>query len=496
MRSQRLSSSCAAPQTRAPRHPVPPLPLEERPGVRAPQQATTPVPIPYPTYWFPGLIALSLAVIASGCPGSSVGTSEAGSTTGAPLTQSDLVRPSPEVSSLTGPHIAASEPAAAQQPATAATTSTDPASPSADWPNFRNGPDLRGLAGSTLPDNLQLLWELQTHDGVTSTAAIADGRVWVAELSGFIRCLDLRSGEEIWRYRTIENQDPEEFAPGFNAPVTLSDSGVFVGDEEGTLHALERDSGRPLWKPFDTDGEIKGGATILTPDPTTGAPRLLFGSHDGNLYCLNAATGEKLWQFDTRGPVNGSQAIHGNHTFVSGCDQPVLRVVDIDTGAQHAEVSLDGSLLIASPALVGDVLYFGTPDGEVIALDWVKKQRVWTYGDPSRKQEIHSSPAVTDQLVLIGSRDKRLHAIDRLTGQAVWTFETRGPIDSSPVVVGERIFFGSADRNVYAVDFTGKEVWKHNAGRRISASPAVGEGHLVLGCEGAEGRILCFGAMQ
>jgi outer membrane protein assembly factor BamB len=132
--------------------------------------------------------------------------------------------------------------------------------------------------------------------------------VYVAELSGNIRCLDLRSGQEYWHYRTIENEDPEEFAPGFNAPVTLSATAVFVGDEEGTLHAVDRESGRPLWKPFDSEGEIKGGATLLPPDPATGAPRVMFGSHDGKLYSLNAATGEQLWAFDTLGPVNGSQA--------------------------------------------------------------------------------------------------------------------------------------------------------------------------------------------
>ena len=42
------------------------------------------------------------------------------------------------------------------------------------WPNFRNGTALRGIASSDLPAEPQLLWEVQTTDGVTSTAAIAD----------------------------------------------------------------------------------------------------------------------------------------------------------------------------------------------------------------------------------------------------------------------------------------------------------------------------------
>jgi len=407
--------------------------------------------------------------------------------------------------------VAATSEVAVDSAAESAATSAPSPAPGASWPNFRNGTDLRGIAGTTLPDQLELLWELETHDGVTSTAAIDSGRAYVAELSGNVRCLDLKSGQEYWHHRTIESQDPEEFAPGFNAPVTLSDKAVFIGDEEGTFHALDRATGLPLWKPLDTDGEIKGGASLLPPDPATGAPRVMFGSHDGKLYCLNADTGTKFWEFDTLGPVNGSQAltqsgggedglnstpaVANQFTFVAGCDKPFLRVVDVSSGQQHAEIPLE-SLMIASPALIGNVLYFGTPDGEVIALDWSTKQQQWLYADKQRTQEIHSSPAVTDKLVLIGSRDKRLHAIDRLTGAGAWTFETRGPIDSSPVVVGQRIYFGSADRHVYAIDFNGQEVWKHNAGHRISASPAVGEEHLVIGCEGAGGKVLCFGSKR
>lgn len=463
----------------------------------------------------PAVLALMTALlVVCGCSNRGP-NSQSGSTTGTARTPpvnlsvdkpSELARPAEpaptgNVAVATAPAGSAAETATSlnatqPSPTEPLAAPSDPSDTSASWPNFRNGTDLRGVAGTTLPEKLELLWQLETHDGVTSTAAISGGFVYVAELSGLIRRLDLHSGQELWKYRTIESQDLEEFAAGFNAPVTLSDTGVFVGDEEGKLYALDRESGRPLWKPFETGDLIKGGVTILPPDPASGAPRLLFGSHDGHLYCLNAATGEQIWKFDTRGPVNGSQAIHGEHTFVSGCDQPILRVVNTNTGEQHAEIPLDGSLLVASPALVGDVLYFGTPDGEVIALDWIQQQRVWTYKDPGRKQEIHSSPAVTDKLAIIGSRDKRLHAIDRLTGERVWAFETKGPIDSSPVVVRERIFFGSADRNVYAVDFSGQEVWKHNTGHRISASPAVGEGHLVIGCEGSGGAILCFGAMK
>jgi outer membrane protein assembly factor BamB len=59
------------------------------------------------------------------------------------------------------------------------------------------------------------------------------------------------------------------------------------------------------------------------------------------------------------------------------------------------------------------------------------------------------------------------------------------------VVVGQRVFVGSDDGNLYALDLaTGGERWRFEAGGAICASPAVGEGCLVIGTE--QGVVYCF----
>jgi hypothetical protein len=39
----------------------------------------------------------------------------------------------------------------------------------------------------------------------------------------------------------------------------------------------------------------------------------------------------------------------------------------------------------------------------------------------------------------------------------------------------------------------GVEKWKFNAGKPISAGPAIGEGVLVIGSESRDGKVYCFG---
>lgn len=354
------------------------------------------------------------------------------------------------------------------------------------WSSFRNGFDLLGIAQSPLPGKLELLWKYPTGEMVVATSAIVDGRVYVASLNGVVTCLNLKNGQKIWNYRSIDDPDPKAFAPGFKASPTVSADAVIVGDEDGVLHCINRDSGKVRWT-FKTGAEIVSSASLYQ-------DKVIFGSHDNSLYCLQQADGKEVWKFETQGPVNCTPAIVGRQTFVTGCDEH-LRVINIDTGKEETDIHL-GTYLIASPAVVDETLYVGTYASEVVAVDWKNKKDVtWRFKDAERDFPYHSCAAITPDLVIVGGRDKRVHCLNRATGKQVWHFDAKGKVDSSPVVVGKRVFVGSEDGNLYELDLAkGTELWRFNAGKSISASPAVAEGCLVIGSESSDGFVYCFGS--
>lgn len=356
-----------------------------------------------------------------------------------------------------------------------------------DWPSFRNGNAQRGIAGSELPENLELLWKREVPYGCTasSSAAIVGGRVYVGTLNGNLHCLDRRTGKTVWTYRSIDDPDPETFAPGFKAGPLVTAESIYIGDEDGIFHAVDRATGDKQWR-FETGALIAGCASML-------GDRLFVGSHDSFLYCLNKNDGSLVWKFQTDDRVNCSPAISGNYTFVAGCDHH-LRVIDIETGEQRSDIPL-GAYLIASPALVDEMLYVGNANSEVVALDWKQEEFVWRYKDRTRQFRYHASAAVTDKFVVVGGHDKRIHCIDRQTGDRVWTLTTQAQVNSSPVVVGDRVFCGSDDGNIYGLRLKdGQQTWKYNTLQDVTASPAVGQGCLVIGTEAREAAIYCFGA--
>lgn len=74
---------------------------------------------------------------------------------------------------------------------------------------------------------------------------------------------------------------------------------------------------------------------------------------------------------------------------------------------------------------------------------------------------IISSPALSGGVLFFGSADSFLYAVDRSTGKEKWKFETGAPVSSSPAVTGGTVYFTGWDGNVYALDEeTGKVKWK------------------------------------
>jgi serine/threonine protein kinase len=72
---------------------------------------------------------------------------------------------------------------------------------------------------------------------------------------------------------------------------------------------------------------------------------------------------------------------------------------------------------------------------------------VWSY---TTGDAVGSSPAVVNGVVYVGSGDHSLYALDAGTGNKLWSYATGGSIGSSPAVVNGVVYVGSNDGKVYA----------------------------------------------
>ena len=343
------------------------------------------------------------------------------------------------------------------------------------WSQFRGNPTLTGISESKLPDSLNLLWTLEVGESIESSAAIADGVVYVGSQSGDLLAVKLSSGEELWRYRAAE------FGIGESSPC-VGDGLVYIGDLDGVLHAVDVRTGKAAWT-FGTEGEIKSSPVLV-------GNRVLVGSYDSHLYALHADTGVLLWKVMTGGFVHSTPSVANGVAYLSGCDE-IFRAIRVNDGRELYQVP-SIAYTGASPALAGDSAYFGTFSNEVVSVSRRTRKVLWRYMSKESQFPFYSSAAVVGGRVVLGGRDRKVHCLEAATGALLWTFAAKARVDSSPVVVGKRIYVGSNDGRFYVLNLTdGKKVWEFNAGAPLSASPGVAGGRIVIGSQ--DGHLFCFG---
>jgi outer membrane protein assembly factor BamB len=160
-------------------------------------------------------------------------------------------------------------------------------------------------------------------------------------------------------------------------------------------------------------------------------------------------------------------------------------------------------MVISSPAVVGGLVYVGSTDGNLYAVDRDSGVQKWKFDAKSR---VVSSPAVAKGAVYFSAYDGNFYAIDAVSGQLKWKFQTGGehrfaanhlhgsqpvaetmpdPFDtflSSPLVADGAVFFGCGDGNVYSLNAAaGALNWKFKTGDVVHASPVLADDTLFIG---------------
>jgi outer membrane protein assembly factor BamB len=284
--------------------------------------------------------------------------------------------------------------------------------------------------------------------------------------------------------------------PSQGRPTTITAGGlgapkvIYLGSQDGNAYAIDAESGVPLWSKFLAPGMVQAGPSGIF--ASFGSAwgitynHILVGTRDGaspnKFYALDASNdGQIVWSQDGVAAGYGRMGIISSQALVDYANQRVyFTSYAFGTAPDDRTVwcvSLGGPIpnpppgtviwaraygnVTTAPTLRGNVLYVGTSDGKVKALDASTGDPVWPADfDTFTGQPIkgHVLPDRLTNELYFSTNDKVWAIRDMVTyGEAKWNFPNGYvalPGASTPVYLpgGLYVYVGDGNGHLHRLE--------------------------------------------
>ena len=383
-----------------------------------------------------------------------------------------------------------------------------------NWAMWRGSTENPGVAVDQIGPvalNLGPTWTYETGAGISSSPAVADGKVFIGSFDGYLYCLDVEDGHQLWNFSIGQYV---ESSPAYY------DGKVYTGSDNGHFYCIDAETGQQIWNASDGNGEYdpfitgSGQMNIRSSPIVYDGKVYVGGGTTGIFYCFNAETGQEIWHYSTGATITSSAAVADGYVYIfsgrTSGNNFFKFSVDSTTGTPVNSWSIpvsygSGTFLRSyphsyTPVVVGDRIYIGCPQGYLVCInantgaqiyatpaDYVGQttenphgsllyydgtiyapagptveaanadngQPIWTaWGS---WMVFCSTSLATDSIlggpvVYCGSEAGSMTCWDAATGEPISWYTTEGPTESTPAIYDGKLIFGSADNKVYCFE--------------------------------------------
>lgn len=321
----------------------------------------------------------------------------------------------------------------------------------ANWPQWR-GPGRDGIAAETgllkewPKEGPKLLWQVKDLGGGYSTPSVVDDRIYLLANEGleneFVQAHSVQDGSRVWQTRlgNVGNPKQQPSFPAARSTPTVEGDVLYVLGSDGDLACVETASGKMRWqKSLRSDFGGVPGAWAYAESPLVHGDAVVCtpGGSNATVVALNKRTGEVLWKCAT---PEGDEAAYASAIVVNagGTTQYVQMLqrglvgIEAKTGKllwRYSRTISAHRANIPTPVARGDLVYSagsGTGGGVV---------RIGTTDGGVRAEEVHFSnklPSAIGGAVLLGQHlygtaNQGLMCVDFERGEIKWSERALGP---------------------------------------------------------------------
>lgn len=323
------------------------------------------------------------------------------------------------------------------------------AAAAADWPQWR-GPNRngispeRGLLAEWPAGGPKLLWRNADIGEGYATPIVVGDRIYLLANRGleneFVQALSVADGKPLWTTRlgNVGNPDQQPPYPMARSTPTFDSGRLYALGSDGDLACLDAATGKVIWsKSLRRDFAGQPGKWAYAESPLIDGDRLVVapGGAEATLVALNKHTGATIWK----------SAVPGG-----------------DPAAYASTIAIDGA---------GRRQYVQFLDKGVVGVDARTGRFLWRYDRTSTGPANIASPVAHNGYVYstnsrrFGGALVQLHASgDSVSAEEVY-FERNAPNTLGGQVLLDGILYGTNQTGLVAADFlTGKVLWQAEDG--------------------------------
>ncbi len=275
-------------------------------------------------------------------------------------------------------------------------------------------------------------WSFQTGNAIYSSPAVSNNKLVLGSGDGSIYCLSADKGKLIWQFKTG--------AAVLGCPL-IDHNIVYIGGSDHHFRALSLETGKEIWNFDGLDGPVMS-------TPVLYKNSIIFGAWDTNLYELDATNGKMIWKWNNGSairnfsPASCIPVIKDDVIYVVAPDR-YLTAIDFSTGKtlwRNNESTVRESIGISAD---GKYVYGKTMNDTIVAFPTSREKQMaaWKLDCGFGYEHVPSMLIEKNGLVFFGTKNGKVYAIDPSTRKRVWTakidnsmINTVNPISSKQVI--------------------------------------------------------------
>ena len=335
--------------------------------------------------------------------------------------------------------------------------------PPAEWLQASGSSTGNAAWAPAVKSPFDTLWILRTGSEIFSPPAVLGDFIYTAGNDRVLRGLNRHTGDQIWS-RTV--------TCGLSGGVAADSQLVFFPGQDGYLYAIGRADGSEEWK--------SGlGYHIFTDAAVFADTLVLAGNSMGSVAALDRATGEPVWSDTMEGLVIGPAVSDSTAVF---CTE----------AGEAAAWNPSGTLLWSrsftsqpsAPSIGNNLVFIGFSSGKLLAISLVTGETVWeTALQGVRGRTVVSRPSLSaDSRVVAGTCDGRVFCTEAQNGSILWETPLPNWVTVSPAVCDTIVYASCDDGRIYLLSLnTGLPVDTIETGSYSGTPPILLEGVLYAG---------------